>query len=212
MYDKELINKICDLSCSFSEIEISQDSVKYDINNPFKKYYKLETIITAINKYKNGEITDKFLSYWASLYNWVICGGFNDNLIEEKGNIILELVKALISDTLDALSFFDGDDKESLQDYVIGFNSLEDVYSTINNWVGYYTLTEYSSVNNDQYILLVNDIDKKFIVIYSDFIDNGYKDEVLSFVNNDVFKLKVNELQQNNYVVVNYDEELYFKE
>ena len=95
---------------------------------------------------------------------------------------------------------------------MIGFNSLEDVYSTINNWMGYYTLTEYSSVNNDQYILLVNDTDKKFIVIYSDFIDNGYKDEVLSFVNNDVFKLKVNELQQNNYVVVNYDEELYFKE
>jgi len=212
MCDKELINKICDLSCSFSEINIAQDKINYDIEHPFKKYYKLDTIIAAINKYKNKEITDRFLAHWACLYNWIICGGFNDELIEEKGNSILELVKQLISDDLDALSFFYKEDEDMIEDYILGFKNLDEIYKTVNNWKGYYAPSEYADFNNDQYVLLVDDINKKFMIVYSDFIENGYEDEFLVFVSDDVLKNKIRELENNNYFMLSYSEQFYFDE
>ena len=37
MYDKELIQKICDLTCSKTDVVRNQTTIKYDSNHPFKK-------------------------------------------------------------------------------------------------------------------------------------------------------------------------------
>ena len=75
MYDKELIDKICNLTCKPEEIDIDQTSIKYDSVDSFNKYYNVNTIINAIDKYINKEWNDKTLANWFCLYDWIIKGG-----------------------------------------------------------------------------------------------------------------------------------------
>ena len=51
MYDKDLITKVCNLTCSKMDLSIDQRTINYDIESPFKKYYDVNTIIGAIYKY-----------------------------------------------------------------------------------------------------------------------------------------------------------------
>ncbi len=55
MYDKTLIEKVCNLTCSEEDLEISLESIKFDIKSPFKKYFNVDTISNAIQKYINNE-------------------------------------------------------------------------------------------------------------------------------------------------------------
>lgn len=40
MYDKDLIQRICDLTCTSNDVIINQTTIKYDTEHPFRKYYK----------------------------------------------------------------------------------------------------------------------------------------------------------------------------
>ena len=107
MYDKELIESVCDLSCNYKELLVkhgNQTKIEYDCDNPFEKYYSLNTILGTIEKYRKRKITDKELSHWACIYDWIINGGFSDKVKfapTKKTYVIYE-----ISDWLDSLSFF----------------------------------------------------------------------------------------------------------
>ena len=51
MYDKELIERICNLTCSKEDVWRYQSTINYDSEYPFRKYYDVNIIIGAINKY-----------------------------------------------------------------------------------------------------------------------------------------------------------------
>ena len=75
MVNMDLLKKICTMECSFEELEkfnIEIDNIEYDTVNSFFKYYDLNLIISAIEKYKNGGVGALNLSYWANAYNWII--------------------------------------------------------------------------------------------------------------------------------------------
>ena len=79
MYKKELLKKICDISCSSNELDefVSQiNKNEYDSDNPFEKYYDVDRLIVAIDKYNSKEIDAKFLAHWMNAYNWIVMGGF----------------------------------------------------------------------------------------------------------------------------------------
>ena len=55
MYDKDLTNKVCNLTCTKEDVCRDQSIIKYDYENPFKKYYDIDIIVGAINKYISKE-------------------------------------------------------------------------------------------------------------------------------------------------------------
>ena len=120
--------------------------------NAFSKYYKLQNILNAIDKYRNKEIDCKYLSYWASAYlriisalNTVISDYDND----EDGGICIgyDSFKGVLEEAIcyavDGLIFFDdtqdccqGDD---LSGDIKFFTFLDDMYYHLSDWELYFT-------------------------------------------------------------------------
>ena len=119
MFDKTMYEKIFTVTCTLEELEnfVSCKTKKeFDLDNAFQKYYSLERIFSAIEKYKAKEISDHYLANWASAYNWIISAGLD---FQSKTNHkIKEIIAFEISDWLDSLSFFDEDEEvcDGLQD------------------------------------------------------------------------------------------------
>ena len=63
MYDKEMIRKVCDLTCPKEEVVRNQTTIKYDTEHPFKTYYNVSTITGAITKYISKEWDDQTLAH-----------------------------------------------------------------------------------------------------------------------------------------------------
>jgi len=214
MYDKELIDKICNLTCKPEEIDIDQTSIKYDSVDSFNKYYNVNTIINAIDKYINKEWNDKTLANWCCLYDWIIEGGCkisaNKNL-----NELEYFIKELISWDLDGLSFFDEeyleDDFMFDKDYFI---NLDYILKNNNDWKGIYApIGEYDEMNNNQYALLFNDKLKEYIIIFSNgFLYNNYKhqNDYLRFTTKNRFVNKLNDLKDKNYKLIECDEKEFY--
>ena len=145
MYNKNLYNKMINCECSFDELaEFSVNmSVKkdFDFNDSFNKYYNLDKILMAIEKYLNKTINAEYLTYWANVYNWILMASyfFNDNY----SNSFKQLLRNSISWELDALSFFDSvnikQDRINLNKFIVEFKVLDYLYNRINNFMIYYS-------------------------------------------------------------------------
>lgn len=109
MFDKELFNKICTVTCSFEELAnfvTNIDEKEFDLDDAFEKYYSLERILCAIKKYKSKQISDKFLAYWANAYDWILMSGFKVSYYKEKNNRYIALNLINQNDKLEFYSIF----------------------------------------------------------------------------------------------------------
>ncbi len=216
MIDYELIKKVCNLTCSKEDVDRDQTTVKYDTEYPFKKNYSIETIIGAFNKYINHEWDDKTLACWACIYCWILEGGANDAL-KENINSLEEFLKNVITWDLDGLSFF-GDslleDKSiDLAKWMQQYKNLDHVWNTRENWKGTYaTITFYAEDNGEQYVVLINDVSKEYIIIFSDHLENKYEDENFKFVSDEEFIDLIEKLKENNYKILSYSEKSYYSD
>ena len=127
MYNQELFEKVCNVECSPYELEkfiAAIDKMDFDLESPFEKYYSLDKILNAIQKYQAGEINAKYLANWMSAYNWIIMGGFP---IEEQGRIGLrEFMMRQLVDWLDSLSYFENENgRYNLDPYKNVFGVLD---------------------------------------------------------------------------------------
>lgn len=167
MFEKKLLEKICEAKCSIKELEdfvYNIDKKDFDLDYPFEKYYDLNRIITMIEKYQNNLISAKYLAYWMNAYNWIIMGGFkiedNDNHITLKRFII-----CLICDWLDSLSFFNYCGEYELEKYKESFKSLNRVYLDCAECSAVFT--PYGN-NDDICVLVVNEKSSYFVVLYDE--------------------------------------------
>lgn len=192
MYNKNLYNKMINCECSFDELaEFSVNmSVKkeFDFNNSFNKYYNLDKILMAIEKYLNKTINAEYLAYWANVYNWILMASyfFNDNY----SNSFKQLLRNSISWELDALSFFDSEnekqDKKNLKKFIVDFKILDYLYNKINNLMIYYAsyIDEF-----DQTIIKVLFVDEKNNVFHVLETDNFIPEKNVGT------KIEINELK-----------------
>ena len=82
MYNKELFEKVLNLTCPSDELEKfceKSDEREYDTDNAFEKYYNVEYVFNAIDRYKNKEISGNYLACWMNAYNRIIMAGFRPN-------------------------------------------------------------------------------------------------------------------------------------
>ena len=187
MFDEQLFKKICDVSCDWGELQkfvTNIDKKEFDLDNAFKKYYKVEKIVCAIEKYQSKKINAKFLAYWSNAYDWIINSGFkienNDKSISLKEILIFE-----ISDWLDSLSFFDdSDDWYNLEEYKTAFRVLDSVLQDIDNCEAIFAVDADEEDEDDDYyahdvaVLIKNVNAKYFITVYTDCI---YPDDNVLF-------------------------------
>lgn len=108
MFNKNLFESICNLTCEKEDFNFNpanRRKVKYDLEDPFIKYYSYDSIVKAFNKYINKEWDDKTLAHWFCVYCWILNGGFSSKT-KSSLNLVEELITFIISDYLDGMSFF----------------------------------------------------------------------------------------------------------
>ena len=214
MYDKELIQRVCNLTCLKEEVVRNQTTIKYDTEHPFKKYYSLSTIKGAIEKYISNEWDDQTLAHWACIYCWILSGGFDDNLTDDL-NSFETFFKNFITWDLDGLSFFSAEDEEpnDMQESIALFEHYDHIWQTRNEWeVVYAMIGPFAKENEDQYALLVNNTKKEYMIMHSDHLENGYEDEHFRFVSQDQYVALVEQLKKDSYTVLSCSEEYYYME
>lgn len=215
--DNNIIKKICNLTCTKEDLNISRDDIKYDLDNPFKKYYNFELISNAFKRYLNKDWSASLLGHWCYFYLYILCGGFKEE-VKENLNSIEELLKEVITWDLDGMAFFNDsvaseeDDVENLHKWLNDLKSLDVVYSSSTKWKGYTASIGPDAIKNgDQYVLLVNDESKQYIIIFTNFFENC-GDKSIKYVNEKVFKEKVDNVKAKNYTLLNYSEEFYYQD
>ncbi|MCM1260758.1 MAG: hypothetical protein NC182_06475 [Prevotella sp.] len=213
MVDKELIEKICNVTATSDEINISTTSLHYDKEKPFEKYYEVKMIKKAIDKYLNKEVTDCYLASWANLYNWIINGGFSKRTMKRlyKENIIQQIIKSEIFNYLDALSFFSEDDLEEDDQEEYDFHTyemLDQILQTIEEWRGMYTPIESAYGNCNQYILFINEKRGQYFTMYSGYLDNKMNRGNMIKINKKEFEQKIKELDKLQYEYLIYQDVL----
>ncbi len=202
MFNKELFDKICKADCSLDELEdlvINIDLKEFDLDKPFEKYYDLESILSVIEKYRKGKISDKYLAQWMNAYNWIIMGGFK---IEDDEPVNLEkLVIWQICDWLDSLSFFDCGARYDLEKYEDSFKTLDLIYRNYNDYEA--AVAQYGFNDDDAVVLVISARSKHYAIIYCefDFTDNymGIKQ-----VNFDEIKSRIKSLKEQCYTKLAY--------
>lgn len=217
MANKEYIKRICDLTCSRKDVEIPLKDIEYDLDNPFKKYYNVEIIISAIAKYVNKEWTGKMLSYWATTYNSVLNGGFNDNVNTNLTSLETYLVKYLSMD-LDVLLIIDHkQNKEAIKEYIYDtityYYNIDHIFKTINEWQGFYGIIgNYNIPNLNQFVVLINETQKEYIIMFSDISIDASKFSALKYLSKQEFIDLIAKMEANNYNILPCSEYAFYIE
>ena len=214
MYDKELIQRVCNLTCLKEEVVRNQTTIKYDTEYPFRKYYSFSTIKGAIEKYISNDWYDQTLAHWACIYCWILSGGFDDNLKDDL-NSFETFFKDFITWDLDGLSFFSTEDEEpnDMQQSITLFEHYDHIWQTRNEWTALYAMIgPFAEENEAQYVLLVNNTKKEYMIMYSDHLENGYEDEYFHFVSQDEYVALVEQLKKDGYTMLSCSEEYYYME
>ena len=201
MFNKSLFDRICNVTCSFDELQdfvADINKKEFDLDNAFKKYYDVNKILLAIEKYQSQEIDAKYLAYWMNAYNWIIMGGFDQGQWEE-GLTLKEFLIWTIVDWIDGLSFFDIGFHHDLEKYKTVFKVLDSVLQDLDDCTAVFTENSY---DDNTIVLITNDNAKYFIKVYGDLDDDGLLDcEKVEF---DDLTNKVEELRQLGYQELKY--------
>ena len=219
MYDKELIERICNLTCSKEDLwENQTTSINYDSEYPFRKYYDVNIIIKAINKYISKEWDDQTLAGWCCIYNWILCGGFSNDVKEDLNPLEQYLFNDL-SWELDGLSFFDEEtyfeeSKDEIYEIIESFKNWDHIWQTRDSWKGVYApIGVFDLTNGDQYVLLVNETLKEYMILFSEgHLSNNYKhqNDYLRYTSRNKFVKLEKYLKNNGYTMLGCSERFYY--
>jgi|GEM_PF-1462409 hypothetical protein len=216
MFDKELIERVCNLSITKKDVCINQEAINYDYEYPFHKYYNVNTIIGAINKYLYKEWDAETLAHWCCIYNWILCGGFHDELKEDLTSLE-QFIFDVISWDLDGLSFFDEDYLEEgiseIYKWIEMYKAWDYILQTRDNWKAMYAMVgENAEFNEDQFVVLINDITKEYMIIHSNHLENGFEDEFFKYIKENEFISLIEKLNKGEYKIISCSEEWYYSE
>ena len=210
MFDKQMYEKICAVTCTVEELDgfvCGINEKEFDLDNAFEKYYSLNVILHAIQRYKNKEITDRFLAHWACAYNWIISAGLDFQ--SATNHQIKEVLAFEISDWLDSLSFFDETEELfDIENYINVFSTLDKIYNNINDWEFEYAPTnEFCEENGDIWVLFINIEEGLFLKLLHEWRGDYSVENQEPWKEDDIDKaiqsLKVNGYKEMPYA--NYD-------
>ena len=218
MYDKELIERICKLTCSKEDVCRNQTTINFDSEYPFRKYYDVNIIIKAINKYISKEWDDQTLAGWCCIYNWILCGGFSND-VKEDLNPLEQYLFDDLSWGLDGLSFFDEEtyfeeSKDEIYEIIESYKKWDHIWQTRDSWKGIYApIGMFDLTNGNQYVLLVNETLKEYMILFSEgHLSNNYKhqNDYLRYTSRNKFIKLEKHLKKNGYTMLGCSERFYY--
>lgn len=218
MYDKDLIERVCNLTCSKEDVCRNQTTINYDTEYPFKKYYDVNIIIGTLKKYISKEWDARTLAYWCCIYNWVLSGGLSKNR-KEVLNLLEKYLLADLSWSLDGLSFCSDDanfeNRESdIYEIIEDYKDWDYVWQTRDSWKGIYVpIGKFDKANGDQYVLLINENSREYMILFSEHLSNNYKNqnEYLKYTSKNKF-VKLVEKVKDEYKIISCSEEFYYSD
>ncbi len=206
---KDLYNQLFSFTLpddKLSSLCSSITDLKLDNNNSFERYYNVNLILSAIEKYENHEISDHYFANWCMFYNWILmASSWEDkqivckNIQDEFRNIF---IVEEISNLLDSLSFFEEGDKKyfNLKKYKNWFKYYDKYYQEANDLEIF--SFDISIVQEDEIgtIYLAINHDQKEFSILKDFYDDDENTDIQTTKNALLsIKEKTTQLKQNNY-------------
>ena len=208
MFDKEYIKRVCDLSLNEEDYSKSQILIKYDLDKPFKKYYNINIITSALNKYLLNEWSEEKLTHWACHYMWVLNGGFDGRVIEDLSSLE-NLYLQIISNYLDELSFFSSDGWDNPKIRILNLiNSAKDfdyIWQRINHWKAYYMQINSEDAN---LLILVNDIDNLWAYLFAEYFIDTDDSGMINKISENEFKKLFEKLLGSSYKILDCSEEV----
>ncbi|MBQ3041986.1 MAG: hypothetical protein IJD47_02195 [Clostridia bacterium] len=216
MYDRAFIERICNLTCSREEIICDSSKLLYDTEYPFKKYYNMQIVLDAINKYLTKQWDDRMLSHWFCAYLWTLCGGFSKSL-QEALTPIEQFYKETVCWDFDGMSFFDDDsltdDPNFLSKTIQLFKNLDYIWQTRSEWkLVYSDVGELTKTNEDFYVALINDSKKQYMIVYDCYFHFGTPNEFFQFVEDDKFISLIEQLKADGYQILCNAEQFYYED
>lgn len=216
MYNNDLIQRVCELTLTKDDVARNVSKLKYDTVHPFEKYYNLPTIKGAIEKFITNEWDDKTLSHWACMYSWILSGGFDKDITENLNSFEHFLRDVIIYD-LDGISFFNAEyieeDLKSMYESIKLFENYDHIWKSRDSWRAVYAMVgQYDEYNEEQWVVLINDSKREYMIMHTDHIENGYEDERFVFVTNVKFMELIERLGREGYDMLSCAEEYYYDE
>ena len=216
MYDKDLIQRVCELACTKDDVVRNASELKYETEHSFVKYYSFNSIKGAIEKFISNEWDDKTLAQWACIYCWVLLGGCNENITENL-NSFERFLRDVITWDLDGLSFFDAEYDEDpikcIRNTIQLFEDYDHIWQTRDEWkVVYAMIGPYDEHNGEQWVALINDLKKEYMIMNTDHLENGFEDERFKFVIEVDFIELIERLKNSGYNILSCAEESYYEE
>ena len=215
MQVKDLIEKVCTLSCTKEDLVLDYSSIKNlelkDSKCSFIKYYNLNTILDAFNKYINKEWNIETLVNWCSIYTGIIEGDF---LVNSKINFkgVERLIYDLITTELDIFPGMYADETDYLDETLDILNKLK-FYDSL--WqqrkdLKAFTIERDLDPNAISVLtLLINEKTKEYMTVSS--IEDIIFDESIHRININELKQLILKLEKDKYKLVNYNENMYYK-
>ena len=210
--DVDYIQRICNLTPDKSDFSRNITTFNYDKVNPFKKYYNINSIKGAIEKYLSKEWSDKTLAHWACAYCWILSGGCGKSVSNDLDSFEA-FCRDFINWDLDGLSFYNAAFKDVDISAVLElFEAYDHIWNTRNEWSVFYAMIgPFAKDNDDQYALLVNDKRKEYMIMYSSHLGNGFEDERFKFVSQVKFSRGVERLKAEDYQILSCSEDFYYE-
>lgn len=218
MFNKKLFESICNLTCEKEDFNFNpanRRKVKYDLEDPFIKYYSYDSIVKAFNKYINKEWDDQTLAHWFCVYGWILNGGFSSKT-KSSLNLVEELITFIISDYLDSMSFFkeeyylNNEDNTPIENYIKEFKFCDELWQQRKEFKAYYFMVRDVYLYS-KFIVLVNDSKKQYMIIKEDYYSRKYNDGNLYWMKKAEFEKLIKKLENEKYEIINYDEDDYYE-
>lgn len=217
MYEKELIQRVCDLTWTENDISRKIDTIKYDPVHPFRKYYSFKSIEGAIEKFLANEWSDRTLAHWACIYCWILCGGCKRHITEDL-NSFERFFRDVVTWDLDGLSFFSVEEEEDdlekeMHDLIMLFKNYDHIWQTRDQWRAVYAIVgPCQEFNGEQYVVLINDTSKEYMIRFSDHLENGFEDKYFRFVPESALMELVEQLKNDGYSILSCSEQCYYRD
>ena len=167
---RTLYGRICNLTCSLDDLkefnalepdwedgkggEIKNFTTPYDLNEPFRKYYDPNTVLKALDMFKNKEMDRNFLWEWLEAYSQILKAQTETALFfigkkrKKERRLVLkeEAIACAISTLISNMAYMLTPKKESkLNDAIEALHTYTAVYRNIHDWQ-----VVYSPANQDE--------------------------------------------------------------
>lgn len=210
MQVKDLIEKVCTLSCTKEDLVLDYSSIKNlelkDSKCSFIKYYNLNTILEAFNKCINKEWNIETLVNWCSIYTGIIEGQFLvTSKIDFKG--IERLIYDLITTELDIFPSMYADETDYLDEAPEILNKLKfyDCLWQQRKELKAFTIERDLDPNAISVLtILINEKAKEYVTVSS--IEDIIFDESIHRININELKQLIHKLERIKYKQVHKEE------